>query len=148
MPGSLSRPSTRPRDGSTVCPSISVVLTDKETYATIPTSDVARAKRFYGDTLGFKVLLDTEGGVMYGSGPTRFFVYPSRYKSSGHTLMSWFVPEIKSEVAELRAKGIEFEDYDFPGLKTVDGIAQSGPNVWTAWFRDPDGNLLGLSQID
>ena len=102
---------------------------------------------FYGDTLGLKAEMVTEGGTMYASGGTQFFVYPSRYKASGHTQMSWQVGDIKAEVATLKAKGIDFEEYDLPGIKTVDGIVQSGPDVWTAWFRDPDGNLLGLTQI-
>jgi catechol 2,3-dioxygenase-like lactoylglutathione lyase family enzyme len=124
------------------------VLGDKDTYATIPVSDMARAKRFYAETLGLRVEMDTEGGVMYATGSTRVFVYPSRYKGAGHTQMSWLVDDIESEVAELRSKGIEFEHYDVPGLTMVDGIAQSGPNVKTAYFKDPDGNLLGLTQVD
>jgi catechol 2,3-dioxygenase-like lactoylglutathione lyase family enzyme len=124
------------------------MLSDKETYATIPVSDSARAKRFYGETLGFAVERDTEGGVMYRSGATRFFVYPSRFRAGGHTQLSWLVPDIKKEVRELKAKGIEFEEYDVPGLEMVDSVAHSGPGVWTAWFKDPDGNLLGLTQLD
>lgn len=124
------------------------MLADKSSYSTIPVSDLGRAKQFYGETLGFAVDLDTEGGVMYRSGDTKFFVYPSRFKASGHTQMSWLVSDIKSDVAELKAKGIRFEDFDIPGLKMVDGIAQTGPNVLTAWFKDPDGNLLGLTQVD
>ena len=123
------------------------MLTDKRSYTTIPVSDLGRAKKFYGETLGLTVEMDTEGGVMYSSGGTQIFVYPSRYKASGHSQMSWVVDDIKAEVAALKAKDIQFEEYDFPGVKTVDGIAQSGPNVWTAYFRDPDGNLLGLTQI-
>jgi catechol 2,3-dioxygenase-like lactoylglutathione lyase family enzyme len=124
------------------------MLNESDTYATIPVSDLARAKRFYGETLGLAVARDTEGGVMYRSGKTLFFVYPSGYKAGGHTQMSWFVQDIKSEVAGLRAKGITFEEYDVPGLTQVDGIMQSGPGVQTAWFKDPDGNMLGLTQID
>ena len=124
------------------------MLSDKSTYTTIPTSDLERASRFYTDTLGLKPEMVTEGGVMFASGETRFFVYPSRHKASGHTQMSWQVADIRAEAAELRAKGVEFVEFDLPGIKTVDGIAQSGPNVWTAWFHDPDGNLLGLTQID
>ena len=123
------------------------MLSDKNTYTTIPVSDLQQAQRFYGETLGLKALMVTEGGVMYGSGGTQFFVYPSGHKASGHTQMSWRVPDIKAEVASLREKGIRFEEFDLPGVKTVDGIAQSGPSVWTAWFHDPDGNLLGLTQI-
>ena len=124
------------------------MLKDHDTYSTIPVSDRARAKKFYGETLGLAVERDTEGGVMYRSGATRLFVYPSGYKAGGHTQMSWFVSDIKAEVTGLKAKGIEFEHYDVPGLPMVDEIAQSGPGVQTAWFKDPDGNLLGLTQID
>lgn len=124
------------------------MLKDNDTYSTIPVSDRARAKQFYGETLGLPVERDTEGGTMYRSGGTRLFVYPSRYKAAGHTQMSWFVSDIKAEVALLRAKGIHFEEYDVPGLPMEDGIAQSAPHVKTAWFKDPDGNLLGLTQID
>jgi len=102
------------------------MLNDSDTYTTIPVA---------------------EGGVMYRTGGTRFFVYPSAHKASGHTQMSWVVGDIKAEVAALKAKGIEFLEYDVPGVTMVDSIAQSGPAVWTAYFRDPDGNLLGLTEI-
>jgi len=123
------------------------MLSESNIYATIPVSDLERAQRFYTETLGLTPAMVTEGGVMYRSGGTQFFVYPSRYKASGHTQMSWVVGDIKAEVAALRGKGIEFVVFDVPGVKTVDGISQSGPAVWTAYFRDPDGNLLGLTQI-
>jgi catechol 2,3-dioxygenase-like lactoylglutathione lyase family enzyme len=123
------------------------MLSDKDTYASIPVTDIARAKRFYGETLGLAVERDTEGGVMYHAGRTMFFVYPSRFKAGGHTQMSWLVSDIKTEVAALKARGIQFEDYEVPGLEMVDSVAHSGPQVWTAWFKDPDGNLLGLTQL-
>lgn len=123
------------------------MLSDKKTYATLPVSDLQRSRAFYRDTLGLHEEMVTEGGVMYDSGGTQFFVYPSRFKASGHTQMSWVVADIKAEVAALRARGIAFEAFDQPGIKSVDGIVQSGPEVWTAWFKDPDGNLLGLTQI-
>jgi catechol 2,3-dioxygenase-like lactoylglutathione lyase family enzyme len=123
------------------------MLSESDIYTTIPVSDLARAQRFYTETLGLTPAMVTEGGVMYRSGGSQFFVYPSAYKASGHTQMSWVVGDIKSEMAAMKGKGIEFVEYDVPGVKTVDGIAQSGPAVWTAYFRDPDGNLLGLTQI-
>jgi catechol 2,3-dioxygenase-like lactoylglutathione lyase family enzyme len=124
------------------------VLADKEPYATIPVTDIARAKRFYGETLGFEVERDTEGGVMYRAGSGRFFVYPSRFRAAGHTQLSWLVGDIKAEVRGLKARGVDFEQYDnIPGLTMVDSVVQSGPEVWTAWFKDPDGNLLGLTQL-
>ena len=123
------------------------MLSDKQTYATIPVSNLDRAREFYEATLGLRPALVTEGGVMYASGSSQFFVYPSRYRASGHTQMSWLVSDIKVAVDGLRAKGVEFEEYDITGVEMVDGIAHSGPEVWTAWFKDPDGNLLGLTQI-
>jgi catechol 2,3-dioxygenase-like lactoylglutathione lyase family enzyme len=123
------------------------MLNESDTYTTIPVSDLARAQRFYSETLGLTPAMVTEGGVMYRTGGTQFFVYPSAHKASGHTQMSWVVGDIKAEVAALKTKGIEFLEYDVPGVRMVDSIAQSGPAVWTAYFRDPDGNLLGLTQI-
>ena len=124
------------------------MMRDGEPYATIPVTDLARAKRFYGETLGFEVERDTEGGVMYRAGGGRFFVYPSGFRAGGHTQLSWIVRHIKSEVSDLKAKGVQFEQYDsIPGLTMVDSVVQSGPDVWTAWFKDPDGNLLGLTQL-
>lgn len=123
------------------------MLSDKKTYTTLPVTDLERARAFYEGVLGIEPVMVTKGGVMYASGGTEFFVYPSRTHAAGHTQMSWRVPDIKAEVAALRAGGIEFELYDIPGVEMVDGIAHSGPEVWTAWFKDPDGNVLGLTQI-
>ena len=123
------------------------MLSDNSTYATIPVTNLVRARKFYGETLGLTVDMDTEGGVMYSSGGTRFFVYPSRFKSSGHSQMSWLVPDIKSAVTGLRSKGIQFSEEDIPGVEMIDGIFHVGPKVWTAYFKDPDGNLLGLTEI-
>jgi catechol 2,3-dioxygenase-like lactoylglutathione lyase family enzyme len=75
------------------------MLNDSDTYTTISVSDLERAKQFYGETLGLTPVMVTEGGVMYQSGGTQFFVYPSTYKASGHTQMSWVVGDIKAEVA-------------------------------------------------
>jgi catechol 2,3-dioxygenase-like lactoylglutathione lyase family enzyme len=123
------------------------MIADSQTYTMLPVADLERARKFYRDVLGIKEQLVTEGGVMYRSGGSQFFVFPSRFRASGHTQMSWVVADIKEEVATLTTKGIEFEEFDLPGIKSVDGIVQSGPNVWTAWFKDPDGNLLGLTQM-
>ena len=75
------------------------MLGDKRTYTTIPVSDLERARQFYEATLGLKADMVTEGGVMYSSGGTQFFVYPSAFKASGHSQMSWLVDDIKAETA-------------------------------------------------
>ena len=123
------------------------MLSDHPTYTTLPATDLGAAREFYEETLGIRPVMVTEGGVMYESGGTQFFVYPSRSRPGGHTQMSWRVPDIKAEVAGLKAKGISFEHYEVPGLEMEGDVAHSGPEVWTAYFKDPEGNLLGLTQI-
>lgn len=122
------------------------MLANYPTRPTLPTRDLEQAKRFYGDTLGLEVIHDSADGVTYRSGNTQFFLFPSGGSASGaHTQMGWQVPDVEAEVAELRSRGVVFEEYDTPYLKTVNGIATPGP-VKAAWFKDPDGNLLGLVQ--
>lgn len=123
------------------------MLADKSIYTTLPTTDLERARRFYRDTLGMVEVMVTEGGVMYGSGGSQFFVNPSRYRPGGHTQMSWLVDDIRAEVTALREKGVEFDPNEIPGVETDDFVAHVAPKVWTAWFWDPDRNLIGLTQI-
>jgi catechol 2,3-dioxygenase-like lactoylglutathione lyase family enzyme len=124
------------------------MLSDHPVYTTIATADVARARTYYEGTLGFSV--DTEdpaGGVYYRSGTTRFYVYPSEFAGHAqHTLATWAVDDVEATVAELAGRGVVFEQYDLPDLKTDErGIAELGP-VKTAWFKDPDGNILNVGQ--
>jgi catechol 2,3-dioxygenase-like lactoylglutathione lyase family enzyme len=123
------------------------MLTNRPAHATLPATDLSRARAFYECKLGFKPSLDMPGGVMYDTGGTRFLVYPSGGKPSGeHTQMGFTVDDIAAEVAELKQRGIEFLEYDVPGLKTENSIATTGP-VKSAWFEDPEGNLIGLVQF-
>lgn len=122
------------------------MLKDHETRASLPASDLDRARKFYEETLGFTPVEESPAGIDYESGGAGFFVYPSMGQSTGSfTQLGWRVPDIAAEVKELKAKGVQFEEYDFPGLKTVDGIAEVG-NGRAAWFKDTEGNLLGLIQ--
>jgi len=92
-----------------------VVLSDRPLFATIPATDIDRAKRFYSDKLGMKVTRETPGGVEFESGSTRFLVFPTGSPRGEHTLASWLVDDIEREVAELRKKDIVFEEYHLPG---------------------------------
>jgi catechol 2,3-dioxygenase-like lactoylglutathione lyase family enzyme len=116
-------------------------------FAYIPVKDMARARKFYEETLGFKPSRTIEGGVHFECGNgTGFFMYPSQFAGTSRASQAfWSVPDVRAEVAELRAKGVVFEEYDTPGLKTVDGIA-TGRGAMTAWFKDPDGNILAIAQ--
>lgn len=124
------------------------MLVDAPVYAAIPAADLDRAKRFYRDTLGLAASVEDEGGVRFDSGGTHFFVYPSAESAgrAAHTLESWIVDDLDAEMKELRARGIAFEEYDLPGIKTVDGVAEMG-DVRGAWFKDSEGNILGVTEM-
>jgi catechol-2,3-dioxygenase len=123
------------------------MLRDCPVYATLPTQDVGRLRGFYEDVLGFKVRLETPAGIFYDAGDGTFFaITRSSGKASGsHTQMGFRIANIKREVAELRTRGAVFETYETP--KTVDGIADVGVGR-AAWLKDPDGNLIGMLQLN
>jgi catechol 2,3-dioxygenase-like lactoylglutathione lyase family enzyme len=119
------------------------MLADFPVYATLPTADVERLRRFYEDVLGFKVREETPGGISYEAGEGTYFVITmsSGTASGTHTQIGFAVANITALVAELRARGAVFEEYETP--KTVDGVADM-PAGKAAWLRDPDGNLIGM----
>ncbi|TDE11199.1 VOC family protein [Jiangella asiatica] len=124
------------------------MLNDYPVYATIATGDLARARAFYEGTLGFSAeLVDEVDGVFYRSGGTRFLLYSSTFAGSPQqTVATWVVADADAAVAELADKGVTFEQYDLPGLKTDErGIAEMGP-FRGAWFKDPDGNILNVGE--
>jgi len=124
------------------------VLKNHRTHTTLPAADLARAKKFYADRLGLKPSTESPGGLFYETGDgTRFILYPTPNPArGGHTQMGFSVPDIDEAVAELQAAGVAFEQYDLPDLKTERGIALTG-DVRSAWFKDSEGNLIGLVQL-
>ncbi len=124
------------------------MLKDSQIHTTLPAADLDRAKAFYSDKLGLTPDQQTPGGMIYRCADgSSFALYPTTTLASGtHTQASWFVDDIEDEVAALQARGVVFEEYDSPGLKTVGGIASLGPSK-LAWFKDSEGNLLGLTQF-
>ena len=116
--------------------------------AALPVEDVARARAFYQEKLGLTPSREVEGALFYeGSGSSGFLLFPTGGRPSGqHTQMAWFVKDIAATVAELKRRGVRFEEYDFPGLQTIDGIADLGYEK-SAWFRDSEGNLLALGEL-
>ena len=121
------------------------MLHDHRFQATLPVTDMQRARQFYEDKLGFPPGVDDPSGIFYQSARgSRFLLFSSQGKPSGeHTQGGWIVDDIKAEVAALRERGVVFEQYDFPGLTTVDGVAHLGTGRY-AWFKDSEGNLLGI----
>ena len=114
--------------------------------ATVPVTDLDRAKRFYGDTLGLKVLWENPASVRFGcGGGTELSIFRRAPSTADHTLAHFEVDDIEMVVRELVRREVEFIDYGEGPLKTTDHIAQIGP-ARGAWLRDPDGNVLGLRQ--
>ncbi|HYZ11890.1 MAG TPA: VOC family protein [Actinomycetota bacterium] len=122
-------------------------LSDWTFGATIPAKDLARARKFYEEVLGLEVFREDPAGITYQAGDSALFLYQTEFAGTAqHTLGGFRVSDIEATVADLRARGVTFEDYDMPGLKTVNGIAELGGEKG-AWFKDPDGNILSLSQV-
>jgi catechol 2,3-dioxygenase-like lactoylglutathione lyase family enzyme len=124
------------------------MLADRPIHATLPAADLERAKRFYTEKLGLSPESEAPGGIFYlCGGGTRFLVFPSGGTASGtHTQLGWTVDDIEAEVADLKARGVVFEEYDTPYLKTVDSVATTGP-IKAAWFKDSEGNFLSVVQF-
>lgn len=117
-------------------------------FPTIPVANLDRAKSFYRDTLGLGIMMEDPAGVMLEAGNgTGVYLYQRSPSKADHTLAGFQVNDLASEMAALKEKGITFEEYDLPGLKTVNGIATIGGQK-AAWFKDQDGNILSLSQLD
>jgi catechol 2,3-dioxygenase-like lactoylglutathione lyase family enzyme len=113
--------------------------------ATIAVSDIERAKKFYGEVLGLKAVEESPAGIRYeNASGAGLFVYPSQFAGTNKATYAGFdVEDIQVAVKELRDRRIVFEEYDMPGLKTVDGIAEMEGEK-AAWFKDPDGNILSI----
>lgn len=123
------------------------MLQNSPLYAYIPAKDVSRARKFYEEKLGFKAREEIEGGVVYEFGKgTACFLYPTPNAGTSRASQAfWQVDDIEREVAELKKRGVEFEDYDMPGMKTKDGIFTAAGSK-AAWFKDPEGNILAVIQ--
>jgi predicted enzyme related to lactoylglutathione lyase len=124
------------------------MLKENDLMAVLPAKDLARAKQFYDDVLGLEPpeVMDDEN-LLYRSGNgTAFLLYKSDYAGTAkNTQMGWGTDNLEAEVDDLRGRGVVFEEYDLPGLKTENGIATS-PVGKAAWFTDTEGNILNLFQ--
>jgi catechol 2,3-dioxygenase-like lactoylglutathione lyase family enzyme len=120
------------------------MLKDSRVYTTLPVTDPARARAFYADKLGLRPT-QPDGDFFSCAGGTSFVISRMGSRPGGHTQMGFLVEDIAGTVKELKAKGVVFEDYDLPSLKTVGGISDRG-DMKVAWFKDSEGNMLGLME--
>jgi catechol 2,3-dioxygenase-like lactoylglutathione lyase family enzyme len=122
------------------------MLNQGRVHTALPVKDIARARAFYFEKLGLEPVQENPGGLLYRlDGGGEFLLYPSGYQPGGHTQAHVAVKDLVRLVAELRSRGVVFEKYDLPDLRTVDGVATAGPHR-SAWFKDSEGNLIGLIQ--
>jgi catechol 2,3-dioxygenase-like lactoylglutathione lyase family enzyme len=123
--------------------------------ARLPAQDLERARAFYSDKLGLTPVEERPGGLRYQCGSGSFAIFTTRGAPSGtHTQLALEVEDLESTMAELRARGVVFQDYDFPGMKTQNGLTEvegnypsrGGVGERACWFYDSEGNLIGVGQ--
>ena len=123
------------------------MFNEKPLRVSIPVGDMARAKQFYAEKLGLYLLIEHEFATVFGSPDCQIALVPSEdVARATYSLVTWVVDDIRAQMAALRQTGIEFEEYDFGNLKTVDGVAQFDDD-FVAWFKDSEGNLLALTEL-
>ena len=126
------------------------MLTNAMVAPTLPAVDLKRAKKFYTEKLGLKIIMEdpSPGMMLQCGGGTMMYIYQRAATKADHTVASFKVDNIEAEVNELRGKGVKFEEYNIPsmGIKTVNGIATMG-NMKSAWFKDTEGNIMALNQM-
>ncbi len=121
------------------------MLKDTDAMATIAVKDLAKATAFYEGKLGFtRGAVDEGQAIAYKSGNSSVLVYQSQFAGTNQaSAATWAVDDVDAEVKALKAKGIMFEHYDFPGV-TLDGDVHVMGDRRNAWFKDPDGNILSV----
>ena len=114
----------------------------------IAASNLARADAWYREHLGVSADRRYEEQVnVYSSGGKSFSIYQTQFAGTAkNTVAGWEVKDLRAEVTALVARGVTFEDYDFPGLKTADGVASDPAGILSAWFADSEGNILVISE--
>jgi catechol 2,3-dioxygenase-like lactoylglutathione lyase family enzyme len=125
-----------------------VMFDQMRVYAALPATDLERAKRFYAEKLGLTPQEHADE-LKYECGDgSAFFVFPTSIsKRGGHTQAGIGIQDIEAAVGELRSRGVAFEEYETPELRTVDGIATQSGGDRAAWFTDSEGNMLALVQF-
>ena len=125
------------------------MLGKAEATPMIAVKDLDRAKKFYGETLGLKQVDDFGEGFVIKSGDTKVNVYRSDFAGTNKaTTLTFGVDDVEKEVGELKGKGVFFEQYDVPGLEQRGDLYVGEKGFKTAWFKDPDGNILSLVEAD
>jgi catechol 2,3-dioxygenase-like lactoylglutathione lyase family enzyme len=123
------------------------MLGDHLIFPILLSRDLDRDRAFYHETLGLEILREDDERVIFrcGAGSQLSVTRSTVGTADAQTQLAWRVPDVRAEIADLRARGVRIEEYDEPDPKTTDGIADMG-FAWAAWFIDPSGNALGIIQ--
>ena len=122
-------------------------LSTAPAYAVLPAEDLNRARHFYGETLGLSIEeMPGDSFIATAGSGTRVLVYKRARTTAEHTVLTFVVEDIRDVVSDLKSRGVTLEEYDMPGLKTVDGIAEMEGEL-AAWFVDTEGNIVNVAQM-
>lgn len=121
------------------------MFADRHATVMVPATDLERAVRWYDEKLGIKPVERMDYGARYKlGGGADMFLYPTQFAGTAqHTLLSFDSPDLVADMKKMRERGVAFEEYDLPDIKTVDGIVDFG-GVKNAWCKDSEGNILGF----
>ncbi len=121
---------------------------DSSIMPVLAVDDLERATAFYRDKLGFTVRDDAripDATIVQVGSRGYLLLYKTEFKRGENTVASFLVDDVDASVRELRDRGVEFEEYDFPGLKTENGVADIGDGNKSAWFKDTEGNTIAIA---
>lgn len=118
------------------------------THADLPAEDIDRARRFYRDILGFEIEQSPRPDQFYvvASDGTRFLVFKRARTRAESTAEIMIVHDLRAVMESMRQNGVRFQEYDFPGFKTTQGVAER-PGELAAWFLDSEGNVISIAQL-
>ena len=120
------------------------MLSDKDAVATVAVKSLESARKFYEQTLGLTKVMENTEVLAFKSGRSTLFVYRSQFAGTNKaTAVTWVTDEVEDVVKTLKSRGVSFEHYDLPGM-TRQGDLHVAGTMKTAWFKDPDGNILSL----
>lgn len=128
------------------------MLANAPVCATLPTSNLERSRRFSGEALGLtEAPVSVGGGIFFMAGGgtiLRIYERPPGYAAAEYTVVGFLVKDLDEEMSELRRRGVTFEEYDLPHLRTVSGVyTDEERGAKGSWVRDPDGNILALTEL-
>jgi catechol 2,3-dioxygenase-like lactoylglutathione lyase family enzyme len=114
--------------------------------ATLPASDMERARKWWKDVFGLEPMRTSEGGDFFMVGGIPVMVYETQFAGTAkNTAFTILTDDLERDMTALRVHGVTFNDYDLPGIKTVDGVAETDDERG-AWFNDSEGNIIALAQ--